>query len=244
MADEHLTMANTDAQARVAAYLNELSGLLHGPRRRRGRILTELRDGLDQSIAHHAAHGRTPDQVAEAAIDELGTPQVIAAAFAGELLTAYARRTIAWYIATGPLVGIWWLLLLQPHPWRVGVFGVLAAIPVLPLIAMAVAAAAGTLAATGRLIRWLPEASPARATSSALLIAALSAIADLAMIGFYSQSDASLGLPAILAIGCSAARTGCSVVALIHTTRLRRCSMTADRSRPPRPHGILSKPGR
>ena len=40
--------------------------------------------------------------------------QAVADAFEGELATAYARRTIALYVITGPLVGIWWLLLLQP----------------------------------------------------------------------------------------------------------------------------------
>ena len=60
--------------------------------------------------------------------------EAVADAFAGELATAYARRTIALYVITGPLVGIWWLLLLRPDPWRAGLIALLAAIPVLPLI--------------------------------------------------------------------------------------------------------------
>lgn len=213
-------MAGTQAQ--VEAYLNGLARLLHGPRRRRTRILTELRDGLDQSITRHTAHGRTPDQAADSAIDELGTPQVIAAAFADELVTASARRTVAWYIATGPLVGIWWLLLLQPHPWRVGVLGVLAAIPILPLVAVAIAAAAGTFATTGRLIRWLPEASPTRALNASTAIAALAMAGDLAVITLYLQSDGSLRPLAMLAIGCSVARIGFGIVALVDATKMRR----------------------
>ena len=47
-----------------------------------------------------------------AAIAQFGSPYAVADAFGGELATGYARRTIAWFIATGPLVGIWWLLLL------------------------------------------------------------------------------------------------------------------------------------
>src|SRR6266508_2213970 len=147
------TTTRTHAQARVDAYLGELAHLLRGPRRRRARILAELRDGLDQAIADQTTDGRTEDQAVESAIDQFGTPRAVADAFAGELATAYARHTIAWYIATGPLVGVWWLLLLQPHPWRVGLLAVLAAIPVIPLIPVAIATAAGTFATTGRLMR-------------------------------------------------------------------------------------------
>ena len=40
---------------------------------------------------------------------------------------------------------------------------ILAAIPVIPLIIVAIATAVGTLATTGRLMRWLPETGPRRA---------------------------------------------------------------------------------
>jgi hypothetical protein len=147
-------MSTRAAEAPVDAYLSDLAGRLRGPRRRREQILIELRDGLD-----HAITDQTDDPAVTAAIAQFGAPQAVADAFAGELATAYARRTVAWYIATGPLVGIWWFLLLQPHPWRTGIIAFLSAIPAIPLIAIAIATAAGTLATTGRLIRWLPEAS-------------------------------------------------------------------------------------
>ena len=230
MADHRLTTwTSPGAGASVDAYMDELARLLRGPRRRRERILAELRDGLGQAITDHTIHGRVEDQAVASAIDKFGTPQEVAAAFAGELATASARRTVTWYIATGPLVGIWWLLLLQPQPWRSSVIGVLAAIPVLPLIAVAIAAAAGTFATTGRLIRWLPEASPDRAATAAIAIAGLAVIGDLAVIALYLQSDAALRPLAIVAIGCSVARIGCSAVALLHATPLRRGSNAAGR---------------
>jgi hypothetical protein len=216
--------AGTHAQGRVDAYLGELARLLRGPRRRRARILAELRDGLDQAIAEHTTHGHTEDQAVESAIDHFGTPQAVAEAFAGELVTAYARHTIAWYIATGPLVGIWWLLLLQPHPWRAGLVAVLAAIPILPLIAVAIATAAGTFATTGRLIRWLPEAGPVRALSATMAIAALALAGDLAVITFYLRSGAAVRPLAIAAIGASLIRIACSMVILRHATLMRRGS--------------------
>jgi hypothetical protein len=222
MAGHRLTAhATTRAQARVDAYLGELAHLLRGPRRRRARILAELRDGLDQAITDQVTYGRTEDQAVASAIDDFGTPQAVADAFAGELATAYARHTIAWYIATGPLVGIWWLLLLHPYPWRTGVLGLLAAIPVLPLIAIAVAAAAGTFATTGRLIRWLPEASPSRALTATVAIATLALVGDLTVITVYLGSAAPLQPLAILAIGASLIRIACSVVTLRHATQIR-----------------------
>jgi len=216
------TTTRTHAQARVDAYLGELAHLLRGPRRRRARILAELRDGLDQAIADQTTDGRTEDQAVESAIDQFGTPRAVADAFAGELATAYARHTIAWYIATGPLVGVWWLLLLQPHPRRVGLLAVLAAIPVIPLIPVAIATAAGTFATTGRLMRWLPEASPYRALTATIAVAALALAGDLTVISLYLRSAAPMQPLAILAIGASLIRIPCSVVTLRHATLMRR----------------------
>ncbi len=226
MAGHRVTVtARTRAQARVDAYVGELARLLRGPRRRRARILAELRDGLDEAIADQKTDGRTEDQAVESAIDHFGTPQAVADAFAGELVTAYGRHIIAWYIATGPLVGIWWLLLLQPHPWRAGLVALLTAIPVLPLIAVAIATAAGTFATTGRLIRWLPEASPYRALTATTAIAAIALAGDLTVITLYMRSGAPVRPLAIPAIGASLIRIACSVVILRHATLMRRDSM-------------------
>src|SRR3954469_19841757 len=88
----------------LAAYLADLAARLHGPRRRREAILAELSDGLDQAAQDRRAAGLTAGQAARAAIAQFGPPQAVADAFGGELATAYARRTIIWFIATGPLV--------------------------------------------------------------------------------------------------------------------------------------------
>ena len=210
-------MSTRAAEAPIDAYLSDLAGRLRGPRRRREQILIELRDGLD-----HAITDQTDDPAVTAAIAQFGTPQAVADAFAGELATAYARRTVAWYIATGPLVGIWWLLLLQPHPWRTGIIALLAAIPAIPLIAIAIATAAGTLATTGRLIRWLPEASPQRALTATITIAALALAGDLAVIPAYSWSDIPWQPLGVLAVAASLTRIACSVVTIRHVTAMRQ----------------------
>jgi HAAS len=209
------TAVHGDAQ--LQAYLADLAARLRGPRRRREAILTELRDGLDHATEGHLAAGLPPDRAATAAIAQFGTPQAVADAFGGELATAHARRTIAWYIATGPLVGIWWLLLLDPSPWRTGLTALVAAIPVLPLIAIAIATAAGTLATTGRLMRWLPETDPHRALAATTAIAALCVIGDLTMIAVYLLSGTPTRPLAAIAIAASLTRIACSI------TTIRRC---------------------
>lgn len=209
------------AEAALDAYLSDLAAQLRGPRRHRHQILAELRDGLDHAITNHTIAGLPEDRAVTAAIAQFGTPQAVADAFTGELATAYARRTIAWYIATGPLVGIWWLLLLQPHPWRSGVIALLAAIPVIPLIIIAIATAAGTFATTGRLIRWLPEASPRRALTATITIAALVLAGDLTVIAAYARSDIHGQPLAVLAIAASLTRIACGLITIHRATAVR-----------------------
>jgi hypothetical protein len=209
----------TTAEPRLAAYLTEVAAHLHGPRRRRARILAELHDGLDEAAADHARDGLAPEQAADAAIDTFGTPAEVAAAFAGELAITYARRTLAWFVVTGPLVGIWWLLLLQPQPWHTGPAALLAAIPVLPLIGVAVATAMGTFATTGRLMRWLPEATPRRALSAAVAVAVLAFTGDTALIAIYAWSAAPARLLGAVAVAASLTRMACSAVTLRHALR-------------------------
>ena len=180
MASDHLTLRS--GAALLDTYLSDLAARLPGPRRRREQILAELRDGLEHAITDHMTAGLPERDAVTAAIAQFGTPQAVAKAFAGELATAYARRTIACYIATGPLVDIWRLLLLQPHPWRTSLVALLAAIPVIPLIIIAIATAAGAFATTGRLMRWLPEASPGHALAATTTIAAFALAGDVTVI--------------------------------------------------------------
>lgn len=220
MADDRLN--NRAAQAQLDAYVGELAARLRGPRRRRQRVLAELRDGLDGAVDARITDGQPEAQAVTAAIAEFGSPETVAEAFGGELATAYARRTVAAYVVTGPLVGISWLLLLQPHPWRTGLIALVVAIPVLPLIAFAVATAATTLATTGRLMRWLPEASPRRALSATAALAALVLAADVALIATYARSDIAVQPLAIVAISASLIRIGCGVATICHAVARQR----------------------
>ena len=213
------TVARSEGE--LATYISDLATELRGPRRRREAILTELRDGLDQATEDRVASGLPADQAAAAAITQFGSAHAVAETFAGELTTAYARRTIACYIATGPLVGIWWLLLLDPSPWRTGLIAVLAAIPVIPLIIIAIATAGGTLATTGRLMRWLPETGPRRALAATTAIAVLCMIIDLTMITIHTLSGALPGPLVIIAFAASLTRIVCSITTVRHASLMR-----------------------
>jgi MFS family permease len=219
----HRLATDTDMrlQGALATYLSDVAAQLRGPQHRRAAILAELRDGLDQATEDNITAGSTPDQATAAAITQFGTPQAVAQAFGGELATAYARRTIALFIITGPLVGIWWLLLLQPSPWRTGLIALLAAIPVLPLLIIAIATAGGTLATTGRLMRWLPETGPHRALAASTAIAILCIIADLTMITIVMVSGAPIGPLAVIASAASLTRIACSIATVRHANRMR-----------------------
>jgi hypothetical protein len=221
MAGDRLTTSTgTPPKDTLAAYLSDLAAQLRGPRRREA-ILTELRDGLEQATEDHIATGIAPDQAAAAAITQFGSPLAVADAYAGEMTTAYPRRTSAWFIATGPLVGIWWLLLLHPSPWRTGLIAFVAAIPVIPLIIAAIATAGGTLATTGRPMRWLPETGPHRALAATIAIALLCVIIDLTMILMIMVSGAPARPLMIIALGASLTRIACSITTVLHASRMR-----------------------
>jgi len=205
--------AMVTTEERLARYLGDIAAELHGPRSRRHRILDELRDGVDQSARNRAVPGITPEAALAAAINEFGYPTAIAHAFQPELAIADVRRILTWLLATGPLVGIWWLILLHPRPWLDGPAALVAAIPVVPLIAIAAAGALATFAATGRLIRWIPEAAPGWALAAAAGVILLVLAGDITVIAT-AWSRASAEPLGIVAVSVSVLRIAGSVSTL------------------------------
>ena len=90
------------------------------------------------------------------------------------------------------------------------------AIPVIPLIIVAIATAGGTLATTGRLMRWLPETGPRRALAATIAIAMLCMIIDLTMITIVMVSGAPTEPLMIIAFAASLTRIVCSITTVRH----------------------------
>ena len=169
--------------------------------------------------AHIAAADTRPG--AAAAINQFGDPQAVADAFAGELATVYARRTIAWvhrhrtsgrHLVAAPSPP----LAHRPHRTRRH--------PVLPLIALAIATAAGTFATTGRLMRWLPKPAHSAPWSPPPPIGTPCIIGDVTMITMFAVSAAPASPLAVIAVAASLTRIACSIIVIRTATQMQRRS--------------------
>jgi hypothetical protein len=81
--------------------------------------------------------------------------------------------------------------------------------------------ASGTLATTGRLMRWLPETGPRSALAATIAIAVLCMIIDLTMITIVMVSSGPTGPLMIIALAASLTRIVCSVTTVRHASRMR-----------------------
>ena len=212
----------------IDQYLAELAVRLHGPKKACAAVVEEVRGGLADAVDGFTARGMTPSEAAKAALVELGTPARVAAAFRGELATVQARRILWTYLITGPLVGIWWLLLLVPQPWEPTLGVVFTAIPVLPLIAAAVAIAVVAIATTGSLIRWLPETAPRRAIIAACVVAGASMVGDLTVFAILvaRMLDGAIGALAPVLAVVAAVGSGCRLAYSVWVLRRSRSILT------------------
>ena len=176
----------------IEGYLDQLATVLPGPPRARDDVMAELRGGLLDAADAHRRAGLPATAAATAAVCEFGDPRQIAAAFRPELTARHARRLAVTLVATGVPVGLLWVYAVQAsHPglaraplWK------WAAAPPIPLalaaLAVAVLAALGTVAVTGRLTRWLPD-HPGAAAASAAIGGYGSAVADVAIFALLAH---------------------------------------------------------
>jgi hypothetical protein len=215
MADPGVTRPDHDAMARriIGRYLAELAGQLRGPSVARAAIAAELEDGLWAAAAAHQARSLTPADAARAAVAEFGDPRTVAAGFGPELAGATGRRVGLGLLTSGPLVGASWLLLvLATWAWQgrqpPAALELVAALVGLVLV-VAVPAAVLSVAASGRLSRWLP-AGPRTAATAAGVAASACVVGDLVLLGSLLASAmfaAGVAWPvALLAAGASLLR--------------------------------------
>lgn len=216
----------------VEAYLREVSAGLPGPPQARSDILAELRSGLLDAIDARSSAGLTAQAAVEAAITEFGNPLQVASAFRPHLAMIQARRTALALAATGPLVGLLWaaaaaashITFRHAPPWQWPGAPPLspAAFPAAgAALLIVITTALATIAATGKLSRWLPS-SPRLAAATAATAGFGSAAADLAILALLASQLTSA--PGTLSPLPVAAATAASLTRLtLARQAARRC---------------------
>jgi hypothetical protein len=180
----------------VEGYLAEITALLPGPSRVQAGIAAELRSGLLDATDAHRSAGLPPSQAALAAIRQFGNPAQVAAGFRAEMAASQARRAAIALLVTGPLVGLLWIAtaaashlsvgLALPRHWTGLSPGLGVGICLAAAIGVTAWGAMLSIAATGRLTRWLPT-RPRRAPTAA------------AVAGYGAVSADGLGLALLAA---------------------------------------------
>lgn len=212
----------------VETYLAAVAAQLTGPAPTRAAITEELRDGLLETLEHHLAHGGSHREVTEAAIAEFGDPPTVAAAFTQELAAVQARRVALGLLATGPLVGLAWLVAAAVNglpPWRHQLPGPWLALPLVGLALLVACPALGlTVATTGRLARrlgWLGRRASLPATAA--VVAGLGAVvADLTLLAMMAGQALTTSVPDVWAPAAIAAAASLTRVTLAGRAT-RRC---------------------
>jgi hypothetical protein len=224
------------ADPAIGCYLAAIAAEMPGPGASRRDILAELGSGLADAADGYRDAGLDPAQAALAAIDEFGSPDRVAAGFRAEMAAAQARRTAVGLIAVGPLTAAMWFgtavashvgRLAPPWEWAVPAAARLSVHLAIVALLVALVSTLLTLAATGRLTRWLDSTTVRPAASAALAatclvgveIAMLVALAILAatpgrvavfpLAAAGAASLAMLGLAARAARACLALREPC-----------------------------------
>ena len=200
----------------VEAYLREVAASMPGPRRARSDIVAELRGGLLDAIDARRSADLPAQAATEAAITEFGNPRQVARAFRPHLAMIQARHTALALAATGPLVGLLWaaaalashITLRHAPPWQWPGIPPLApaAFPAIgAALFIVVTSTLATIAATGRLTRWL-AASPRIAVTTAATAGFAAIAADLAVLALLaSQLTSAPGTLAPLPVAAATA---------------------------------------
>jgi hypothetical protein len=219
------------ADPAIGSYLAAIAADLPGPAASRRDILAELGAGLADAADGYLGAGLNPAQAAIAAIDEFGSPDRVAAGFRAELAAAQARRTAVGLIADGPLTGAMWFAtalashvarLAPPWEWAVPAGARVAVHLAMVALFVAIASILFTLAATGRLTRWL-DALPARPAASAAVAAGSIVAVDAAMLAALAVLAATT--PGKLAVLPLAAADAASLIRLGFAARAARACL-------------------
>jgi hypothetical protein len=143
----------------VDAYVTTLSDALQGPARVKSRLVEEIRGGLNDAVAAHTRGGMPYEHAAELAVRDFGAPDLLTPTFQRELTIAQARHTAFAAALTVPFAIACWLLIwagVHDNSWHLPRATQLLTVHLVAVAVTAAVLAAVSLAATGRLARWLP----------------------------------------------------------------------------------------
>jgi hypothetical protein len=219
----------------VESYLAQVAARLPGPARAHRDIVAELRAGLLDAIDARGSAGVPPNKAAAAAVIEFGDPRQVADAFRPVLAARSARRTALTLVTTGPLIGALWasaaiashigIRHAPPWQWANTPPDSLVAFPLAAAaLAVTVWAALLTVAATGRLTRWLP-ARPRLAPTTAAIAGFGAMTADLIIFVLLASQLATA--PRTLAPVPITAAAAASLIRLTLARRAARRCLTA-----------------
>lgn len=219
--------ASSDGGGRaIDVYLADIAARLPGHRRGRGALLAELHDGLVDAVDHYCARGMPPRLAADRAVRDCGSVEVVSRAYAELLVDCHARRTALALLATGPLIGGLWLITLVPGDTPDALFETTPALGI--LVAMAAAAAAVTIAATGRLRTLLPE-SFRLAQKAAGMACVTTVVVDAGILGIAAVHGLSAPTELPWVLGLTAAAASCTrLICSQHAARLHLRRAFAD----------------
>ncbi|MEU4999981.1 permease prefix domain 1-containing protein [Streptomyces sp. NPDC021622] len=198
----------------VEDYLTALETALHGPVRAKARLLEEVRDGLTDAVAEFTGRGMSHDRAAERALRDFGTMEDLVASCQRELTIAQARHTSRSIVITAPFLIACWFLVRNAgdaQDWALPWTAQLMALYLAGTAVVAALLAAGALAATGTLARWLPtpEELPRMVGWTGTTASISIAVATLALA---TASVLATNWP-LIALACSLAATSHGVMA-------------------------------
>lgn len=207
------TMTDGHGNGVIDGYLGEIAGALVARPAARAAVVTEIGDGLLETVASYREQGLPEQEAVSAAIAEFGEPQRIAAAFQPELCARQVRRSAVTLMGSGPVVGIAWLAgvaVTTLPPARHHLSGPWWALPLVGVaIVIGIPGLIVAIVATGRLGLRLtfPPRLPTNAVSIASVAAMTADATMLTIVGLHlSMTSASPVLPLIPAVVASLVR--------------------------------------
>lgn len=208
----------------VEDYLAVFEAALRGPVRAKARLLEEVRDGLTDAVAEHTGQGMPYDRAADRALRDFGTVGDLVASCQRELTIAQARHTARSVTVTVPFLIACWFLVRNAgddQDWALPWTAQLMAVHLAGIAVVAALLAAGSLATTGTLARWLPtpDKLPRMVGWTGTTASMSIAVATLALA---TASLLATNWP-LIALACSLAATSHAVMA----SSVRACRQVA-----------------